>query len=90
VQSETAHTGTTQIGDERLGDAVGQPRRRPVAVSGEHEGVVDQLDPIRRGPGLGPAPVFDQPADRGVVDPHPVRAVRLGRPQHRADAEVDA
>ena len=75
--------------DERLGHPVRQPRRRPVAVRGEHEGVVGELDVVRWAAGFGPAPVFDQPFDRGLVDRHAIGAMRLGGPQHRTGRSFD-
>jgi hypothetical protein len=59
VEAEAADAGTTEVTDELLGHSVRQPRPRPVAVGGEHEGVVGDLDPVRRGTRFGPAPVFD-------------------------------
>jgi hypothetical protein len=68
------------VTDELLRHSVRQPRRRTVTVGGEHEGVDVEVDPVSRGASFGPSPVFDQPANGGVVDRHPIGAVRLGRP----------
>jgi hypothetical protein len=78
----------SEVTDELLGDPIRRPRRRSVALRGEHERDVGERDAVRSGASVGPAPVSDQAFHHGLVDRHRIRAMGLGRPQHRFGRSV--